>query len=97
MNIKIPMRSVLRIFRELPYQFCLESREVLLGYQLSLTWGVGGGRGGVSFYTGIITAIYLVSYANLELKVLVCLFEGQMPHPLFGHTLMPVSALNTVS
>ena len=46
MNIKIPMRSVLRIFRELPYQFCLESREVLLGYQSSLTWGVGGGGGG---------------------------------------------------
>ena len=50
MNIKIPMRSVLRIFRELPYQFCLESREVLLGYQLSLTWGVGGGgEGGREF------------------------------------------------
>ena len=97
MNIKIPMRSVLRIFRELPYQFCLESREELLGYQLSLTWRGGGGGGGVSFYTGIIKAFYLVSYANLELKVLVCLFEGQMPHPLFGHTLMPVSALNTVS
>ena len=93
MNIKIPMRSVLRIIRELPYQFCLGSREVLLGYQLSLTWGGGGC---LSFYTGIIKAFYLVSYANLELKVLVCLFEGQMPHTLFGHTLMPVSALNTV-
>ena len=51
------------------------------------------GGGGVSFYTGIIKAFYLVSYANLELKVLVCLFEGQRPHPLFGHTLIPVSLL----
>ena len=41
------MRSVLRIIRELPYQFCLGSREVLLGYQLSLTWGGGGNNQGV--------------------------------------------------